>query len=256
MIHRGAGSRPARYLALLFVSLAQLQAHDIITTPITWTREISRIVYSRCVSCHHPGGSAFSLMTYAEVRPWVVAIKEETLTRRMPPWGAVRGFGDFRDDQSLTPEQLELITSWADGGVPEGDPKDLPLTPKIGQPAAPRHNAGELQAGKDYKLTHTFRLAGLWPGSAPDPASFQISAELPDGSVEPLLWLNEYRHKFGHPFYLRTPLDLPASAVIRGVPPGVSVALIPARRSGPYSPPRSAGTAPKPGKSALAGRRR
>jgi hypothetical protein len=239
---------------LLLLCLAPAQGHDIITTPITWSREISRIVYARCASCHHDGGSAFSLMTYAEVRPWVAAIKEETLTRRMPPWGAVKGFGDFRDDQALTPEQLELITSWADGGVPEGDPKDLPPKPKIVSPTPARHQPGELIVSKDYTLRRPFRLGGLWLETTRDLASFQITAELPDGSVEPLLWLQDYRTKFAHPFYLRTPLDLPASTVIRGVPSGVSVVLTRAHRSGPYSPPRSAGTEPKPGKSALAGK--
>ena len=61
------------------------QGHDIITTAITFDRDISRIVNTHCASCHHPGGMAFSLMTYAEARPWAVAIKEEILRRRMPP---------------------------------------------------------------------------------------------------------------------------------------------------------------------------
>ena len=108
-----------------------VSAHDIITTPITWDREISRIVYERCASCHHDGGQAFSLMNYAAARPWAVAIKEEVLERRMPPWGAVKGFGDFRNDKALTPEQLELIVSWVEGGVPEGEAKDLPPIPAL-----------------------------------------------------------------------------------------------------------------------------
>ena len=116
--------------------------HDIITTPITFDREIARIVYSRCASCHHPGGSAFSLMTYKEARPWAEAVKEEVLARRMPPWGAVKGFGDFRNDQALTPEQLEVITSWADGGVPEGEEKDLPPLPKFDEIDAGRTAQG------------------------------------------------------------------------------------------------------------------
>ena len=48
----------------------------------------------------------------------------------MPPWGAVKGFGDFRNDQALTPEQLELIMSWSTGGSPEGEAKDLPSKDK------------------------------------------------------------------------------------------------------------------------------
>src|SRR3984885_7265993 len=113
---------------LLGASLAA-PAHDVITTPITWSREISRIVYQRCAGCHHDGGSAFPLVTYENIRPWAEAVKEETLSRRMPPWGAVKGFGEFRNNRALTPEQLELIASWANGGVPEGDAKDLPASP-------------------------------------------------------------------------------------------------------------------------------
>jgi mono/diheme cytochrome c family protein len=41
-----------------------LRAHDPITTQITWNREISRVVFNRCASCHRDGGTAFSLMTY------------------------------------------------------------------------------------------------------------------------------------------------------------------------------------------------
>src|SRR5438045_9065579 len=96
---------------------------DVITTPLPFSREISRLVYERCARCHRPGGMAFSLMTYAEARPWAAAIKEEVLERRMPPWGAVKGFGEFKDDQGLTQEQIELIANWVEGGAPEGDPK-------------------------------------------------------------------------------------------------------------------------------------
>src|ERR1043166_1846331 len=118
-----------RSVILLFAGIVAAQAHDIITTKITWSREISRLVYKRCSSCHREGGSSFSLMTYAEARPWAKAIKEEVLERRMPPWGAVKGFGDFQNDQGFTQEQLELVADWVEGGAPEGDPKFLPKTP-------------------------------------------------------------------------------------------------------------------------------
>ena len=77
----------------------------------------------------------------------------------------------------------------------------------------------------------------------PDPytvtpnATYQIIAELPDGSIEPLLWFQNYkkeivdaekkRHDVDHPFLLRHPLDLPAGTVIAGVPSTDSVALLP-----------------------------
>ncbi|MFM2125772.1 MAG: hypothetical protein RL328_2223 [Acidobacteriota bacterium] len=226
-LFKGA-SLAVKYTALALAVFAVAQAHDVITTPITWSREISRIVYNKCASCHRPGGSAFSLITYKEARPWVVAIREETLRRTMPPWGAVKGFGDFRNDQALTPEEIELIVNWSEGGVPEGQDKDLPKLPKF--PAPPKTNgAGQIAVTGTLKLTKAFRLDGLMPRKLPAGASMQITAELPDGSIEPLLWLKDYKDAFAHPFLLRKPLALPAGTVIRGVPPDASVSLLPVR---------------------------
>src|SRR5690349_20907591 len=51
-----------RFPILLLLSLPCF-AHDVITTKITWSREVSRLVYKHCASCHRDGGAAFSLMT-------------------------------------------------------------------------------------------------------------------------------------------------------------------------------------------------
>jgi hypothetical protein len=210
----------------LLVPLAQ--GHDIITTPITYSREIYRIFQARCFTCHRPGGSAFSLMTYSEARPWAEAIKEEVLGRTMPPWGAVKGFGDFRNDRALTPEQIEVIESWADGGVPEGEPADLPkkLDPTEDWPTEQPH--GGIAAETDFKLARNLMLDGLLPIAVPDKTSFQVTAELPDGSVEPLIWIENYKTKYAHSFRLRMPLELPVGTAIRGIPPEAKIALLPA----------------------------
>lgn len=167
-------------------------------------------------------------MTYAEARPWAVAIKEEVLSRRMPPWGAVKGFGEFRNDQGLTQEQLELITSWVEGGVPEGDPKDLPTKPKISKPANAGARRNQIVVSGNLKLTRPFTLDGLLPETVPAGVPVRIVAKLPDGSVEPLLWLYEYKPAFKHAFLLRKPLVLPAGTIIHGVPAGATVILLPA----------------------------
>jgi len=216
---------------------AVAQAHDIITTPVTWDREISRIFYSRCISCHREGGTAFSLADYKDAFPWRTAIKEEVLERRMPPWGAVKGFGDFRNDQALTPEQLELLTSWAQGGSPEGDSKDLSPMDKLeemmkdsawsGQKAEVGHREGEIVAAGALKLTKPFKLDGLFPSAVPPDASFQVTAEFPDGRIEPLLWIDGYKPQFAHAFLFRAPIELPAGTIIDGIPPGVKVTLLP-----------------------------
>src|SRR5579863_6841764 len=257
-----------KYVLMMLCGGVSAWGHDIITTPITFDREISRIVYSRCASCHHPGGAAFSLMTYKDARPWAEAVKEEVLARRMPPWGAIKGFGDFRNDQALTPEQMELVISWADGGVPEGEEKDLPPVPKEIEafppdPAKTLQKVGTSVSG-EFKLTKAMTVDGLWPKTAADHTTTQIVAELPVGDVKPLLWLSDYRPQMGHSFLFRTPLKLPAGTVIHGVPADAAVVLLPvgaspatsapqqARQSDPYSPRPSAGTVPKPGTSSPA----
>jgi len=214
-----------RVAGLLGISLA-IFAHDIITTPITFDREILRIVYSRCASCHHDGGSAFSLVTYAQARPWAVAIKEEVLSRRMPPWGAVKGFGDFQNEQALTPEQFELITSWVEGGVPEGLEKDLPPAPKWDSESQPKVPQVGMISGA-FTLKHELKLGGLLPVTVAPNASLRITASFPDGRLEPLLWLENYKPQFGHAFMFRTPLMLPAGTVINGVPAAAKIAMLP-----------------------------
>ena len=61
------------------------------------------------------------MMTYLDVQPRVVEIKTAVLSRRMPPWGAIKGFGDFRNDQALTQEQIELIVDWIQNDAPRGN---------------------------------------------------------------------------------------------------------------------------------------
>src|SRR5437762_13592207 len=96
-----------------------LFAHDIITTKLTYTRDIAPIFSKHCVSCH-ASGSSIPLTSYEEVRPWAVAIKEQVLSRSMPPWGAVKGFGDLAPDDSLSQEEITIIAAWVVGSAPPG----------------------------------------------------------------------------------------------------------------------------------------
>jgi mono/diheme cytochrome c family protein len=96
-------------------------AHDPITTKITYAREIRAILLARCASCHAAGGPApMPLSTYEDVRPWARAIRDQVLTRRMPKWQAVHGYGSFANDPSLTPTELAIVAAWVNGGMPPG----------------------------------------------------------------------------------------------------------------------------------------
>lgn len=94
--------------------------HVPITTKIVFNREIAQIFQKKCFQCHTDGNVAMALTTYKETRPWAVAIKEEILERKMPPWSAAGGYGHFSNDMSLTAREMSLILSWTDGGAPSG----------------------------------------------------------------------------------------------------------------------------------------
>ena len=188
-------------------------AHDVITTPITFSREISRLLYHRCISCHRDGGSAFSLVKYEEARPWAKAIKEEVLERRMPPWGAVKGFGDFRNDQGLTEEQIEVIADWVEGGAPEGDPALLPKLPDPRKPA-PAAVVPGLPVEGSLTLNAATTVTGIRAGEIAEGTTLMVVANKPDGEALPLLWLYHFKPKFGHPYWFSTPLRLPKGTKI------------------------------------------
>lgn len=105
------------------LSTGLLWGHDVVSTKLTWTREISRIFEKRCVGCHQEGGRGpMALGSFSAVKPWAVAIKEAVLQRQMPPWPAAKGYGEFSNDFSLTQEEIVRIAEWVEGGAPEGDP--------------------------------------------------------------------------------------------------------------------------------------
>ena len=101
---------------------------------VTYNRDVAPILQRSCETCHRPGSIApMSLQTYAEVRPWARNIRDK-ITRpdndpdRMPPWFIEKNIGvqNFKEDISLSPEEVATIAAWVDGGAERGDPADLP----------------------------------------------------------------------------------------------------------------------------------
>lgn len=194
----------------------------------TWNREISRIVFDRCVSCHRPEGTAFSLLTYLDAQPRANEIKDAVLARRMPPWGAIKGFGQFRNDQSLSPEQIELIVRWVDSGIRRGNnPNQLPPTPPATRSGRFQLPANAIRVPADGRLENGTLVDGLFVTPSTSPASARIWATLPSGAAVPLVWLHDYDNAFAHPFLLQTPRSLPAGTRIQGLASGATLALIP-----------------------------
>ncbi len=211
--------------ACLAVSFAQ--AHDI-GAQVTWSREVSRLLERHCTACHRAGGTAFSLTTFAQAKARAKEIGKSVLERRMPPFGAVKGFGDLRDDESLTQEQIELISMWVRAGAPEGDAMLAPK-PESGRTKVELSRLGpEWLSGKGA-LPSARTFVALRPAMV-NGISVRVVAQLPDGSTEPLIWLYRYDPKFGRIYYFRNPIGLPAGTRIVTSSPGATVALLePAR---------------------------
>ena len=97
--------------------------------PVTFSNDVAPIFQAKCQECHQPNSIApMSLITYQDARPWARSIKERVATRQMPPWHIDRSVGvqKFKNDMSLSDDQVDTIVRWVDGGALQGDPKDLP----------------------------------------------------------------------------------------------------------------------------------
>src|SRR3954471_6742934 len=119
------------FSALLVSSLPAVAA-DNAKTP-TFTKDIAPIFQQKCESCHRPDNMApMSLMTYEEARPWARSIAARVAGRQMPPWHIDKtvGIQNFKNDRSLSDQQVERVARWSAAGAPKGDPKDMPAPKK------------------------------------------------------------------------------------------------------------------------------
>jgi hypothetical protein len=133
--------------SMLLIPRAALSAESTVTP--TFTKDIAPIFQAKCEACHRPNSMApMSLVTYEETRPWVRAIGLRVGSRQMPPWHIDKtvGIQEFKNDRSLSDQQIDTILRWVSAGAPKGDPKDMPapkhwpdeskwqLAAKYGQP--------------------------------------------------------------------------------------------------------------------------
>lgn len=97
---------------------------------VTYTGDVLPILQENCVQCHHPGTAApMALETYEQVRRYSRRIRDAVANRMMPPgWYIDRtvGIQHFKNDPSLSDEEIATIVAWADAGAPMGDESMLP----------------------------------------------------------------------------------------------------------------------------------
>ena len=215
-----------RIFSMVFWGLSAvlaLSAHDIITTKLTYTRDISRIFARRCQNCHS-SQSPIPLLTYELARPWAVSIKEQVLSRQMPPWGAVKGFGNLSPDNGLSQEEIMIISAWVVGGAPQGDPSFLPSnlskqSPQELKLPSQSSTRDALVVSNRSTIQKPLILAGIRPMNTNPVGSARITATFPDGHIEPLLWLFRYDPQWQQIFGFREPMLLPPGSIVEADSP-------------------------------------
>lgn len=120
----------------------------------TYADNVAKILNDHCVDCHRPGEVApFSLVGYDEAAKRAPMIAYVVDAKRMPPWKPVHGFGEFLDENRLTPEEVATLKQWAADKAPRGDASNEPPAPKF---ASAGWTLGEpdlvLSASKAFKL--------------------------------------------------------------------------------------------------------
>ena len=120
------------FLVLIFiawqVSFSTVIAQEISHSP-TFSNEVVRILQENCQQCHQPGGIApMSLETFEQAKVWAPRIKYNVNRRVMPPWhlDPTIGIQEYKNDYSLSEDNIDTLVAWVDAGAPEGDPANLP----------------------------------------------------------------------------------------------------------------------------------
>jgi Cu/Ag efflux protein CusF len=129
--------------------------HAQATTTVQFDREIVRILDNHCVMCHVEKGPAFPLVTYEQTYAARWKIRQSALDRRMPPWAAVAGYGDFANDNSLTQREIDFLVSWAESYGPRNNGevyRGVALQTETAKPVQARADFDRWELGKPDTL--------------------------------------------------------------------------------------------------------
>jgi hypothetical protein len=125
--------RTTKIVGLDFIVLVALAGRSVAAQqdggPITYARHVAPILQEKCQVCHRPNSiGPMSLLSYEDAKTYAPLIKVRVSQRIMPPWHIDKtvGIQEFKNDRSLTDDQIATIVRWIDNGMPPGNPKDLP----------------------------------------------------------------------------------------------------------------------------------
>jgi Ca2+-binding EF-hand superfamily protein/peroxiredoxin len=103
----------------------------VATTPVTYHRDIARILQANCVECHHKGGvGTFALDSYDAVIEHAGMVRKQVERGAMPPWFAAPLEGlthsPWSNDRSLSDRDRVDLLAWLGSDRAKGDVADAP----------------------------------------------------------------------------------------------------------------------------------
>ncbi len=97
----------------------------------SYADHIAPLFQQHCVRCHSPGNiGPWAMTNHAVVRDAALRIKDELLSRRMPPWHADPAPQHYSNSEMIPGDHLAMIVDWVDRGAPRGDGAD-PLADSV-----------------------------------------------------------------------------------------------------------------------------
>jgi mono/diheme cytochrome c family protein len=124
-------------LTVAVLSASQVARPAAGPRPVTFTKDVAPILQQKCQVCHQPDSiGPMPLITYEDAREYAEKIKRKVSQRLMPPWHIDRtvGIQEFKNDRSLSDDQIATLVDWVEGDTPRGDPKDMPPPARFPDP--------------------------------------------------------------------------------------------------------------------------
>src|SRR4029450_1139985 len=175
----------ALVLVAVTITVVPGGAHKPITSPFTYNEDVFPILRDVCGRCHVRDGVApMSLMTYEDTVPWGESIRVELLSGHMPPWSVDAAPTRFRNAQSISAREMNVLLTWATGGTPFGSTDktpqpmsserrwalgtpdlELPLPAEFTLPANKQEEIAEFVVPTGFSERRWLRAVDLAPGT-------------------------------------------------------------------------------------------
>jgi hypothetical protein len=111
-------------LFIFFYPTTDLKSQEVKPQEVNYYKDIAVIVKTHCAPCHNQEGLApFSLLSYEDVASRSNFIGYVTKTRYMPPFKADISFQHYKNENTLSADEIQLIQTWINTGSEKGQKK-------------------------------------------------------------------------------------------------------------------------------------